>query len=48
MLTLSWPVSRHSLRRGPLTMTLPDRRSLDTLAQTLARLMLAGDSGRAL
>jgi hypothetical protein len=28
--------------RQRLTVTLPDRRSLDALAQTLARLMLAG------
>jgi superfamily II DNA or RNA helicase len=30
--------------RQRLTVTLPDRRSLDTLAQTLARLMLAGNT----
>jgi hypothetical protein len=28
-----------------LTVTLPDRRSLETLAQTLARLLLAGGNG---
>ena len=28
-----------------LTVTLPDRQALDTLAQTLARLMLAGGNG---
>ena len=34
--------------RQRLTVTLPDRRSLDALAQTLARLMLAGGSDEAL
>ncbi len=41
-------VEEDSSGRQRLTVTLPDRRSLDTLAQTLARLMLAGGSGRAL
>ena len=35
-------VEEDSSGRQRLTVTLPDRRALDTLAQTLARLMLAG------
>ncbi len=37
-------VEEDSSGRQRLTVTLPDRRSLDTLAQTLARLMLAGST----
>lgn len=41
-------VEEDSSGRQRLTVTLPDRRSLDTLAQTLARLLLAGDGDKAL
>ena len=41
-------VEEDSTGRQRLTDTLPDRRSLDILAQTLARLMLAGGGDKAL
>ena len=41
-------VEEDSSGRQWLTVTLPDRRSLDALAQTLARLLLAGDGDKAL
>jgi len=39
---LSECVEEDSAGRQRLTVTLPDRRALDALAQTLAKLMLAG------